>query len=86
MSNRRTVRRSRGGGGRMTGVMAIAMLGAVELVIIVVLVVLPILTQGSVPIWNMVLCAILLPTVSVVFFMMSIVKVDGKWQWRWAAR
>jgi hypothetical protein len=70
----------------MTGVMAMVMLGVAELVIIAVLIVLPILTQGSVPIWNMVLCAILLPTVSVVFFMMSIVKVDRKWQWRWATR
>lgn len=81
-SDRRTVRRS-GGGGRMTGVMAVAMLGAAELAIIVVLVVVPILTEGSVPIWNMTLCAILLPTVSTVFMVMSFVKIDGKWQWRW---
>ncbi len=83
MSDRRTVQRSRGGGGRMTSVMAVAMLGAVELAIIVVLVVVPILTQGSVPIWNLVACAILLPIASVVFVVMSFVKVDGKWQWRW---
>ncbi len=86
MSDRRTVWRSRGGGARMTSVMAVAMLGAVELVIIVVLVVVPILTQGSVPVWNLVLCAILLPTVSTVFVVMSFVKVDGKWQWRWTDR
>ena len=83
MSDRRTVQRSRGGAGRMTSVMAVAMLGAVELAIIVVLVVVPILTEGSVPVWNMVLCAILLPTVSTVFMVMSFVKIDGKWQWRW---
>ncbi|MHA1527628.1 MAG: hypothetical protein ACTSVG_01305 [Alphaproteobacteria bacterium] len=83
MSGRRVVQRSRGGGGRMTSVMAVAMLGAVELVIIVVLVVVPILSEGSVPIWNMTLCAILLPAVSVVFMVMSFVKIDGKWQWRW---
>ena len=39
MSDRRTVRRSRDGGGRMTGAMAMAMLGVAELVIIAVLIV-----------------------------------------------
>ncbi len=86
MSDRRTVRRSRGGGGRMTGAMAMAMLGVAELVIIAVLIVLPMLTQGSVEVWQIVLCAVLLLTVSTVFVVRSFVKVDGKWQWHWATR
>ena len=86
MSDRRTVRRSRGGEGRMTGVMAMAMFGVAELVIIAVLIVLPMLTEGTVEVWQIVLCAILLLTVSTVFVVRSFVKVDGKWQWRWATR
>ena len=70
----------------MTGALAMVMLGVAELAIIAVLIVLPILTQGTVEVWQMVLCAILLLTVSTVFVVVSIVKVDGKWQWRWADR
>ncbi len=80
MARRPTIDRD---GARMTLVKAVALLAAAELAIIVVLVVVPILTEGSVPIWNMTLCAILLPAVSVVFMVASFVKVDGKWQWRW---
>jgi hypothetical protein len=70
----------------MTGVMAMAMLGVAELVIIAVLIVLPILTEGTVEVWQIVLCAILLLTVSTVFVVRSFVKVDGKSRWRWATR
>ena len=79
MSDRRTVRRSRGGAGRLTSVMAGAMLGAVELAIIAVLVVVPILTQGSVPVWNMVLCAILLPTVLTISMLPKSTTVSRPW-------
>ncbi len=70
----------------MTGAMAMAMLGVAELVIIAVLIVLPMLTRGSVEVWQIVLCAVLLLTVSTVFVVRSFVKVDGKWQWRWEDR
>ncbi len=86
MSDRRTVWRSRGGEGRMTGAMAMAMLGVAELVIIAVLIVLPMLTEGTVEVWQIVLCAVLLLSASTVFVVRSFVKVDGKWQWHWATR
>ena len=86
MSDRRTIRRSRDGGGRMTGVMAMALLGAAELVIIGVLIVLPMMSVGSVEVWQIVLCAILLTATSAIFVATCFVKAEGKWRWRWGDR
>ena len=86
MSGRRAVRRARSGEGRMTGATAMAMLGVAELTIIGVLIVLPMLTEGTVEVWQIVLCAVLLLSASTVFVVKSFVKIGGKWQWRWATR
>ncbi|HUS54142.1 MAG TPA: hypothetical protein VMY41_09080 [Thermohalobaculum sp.] len=86
MSNGPTVRRSRGGSSRATGILVVAALGVVELAIIAVLIVLPMLTRGSVEVWQIALCAILLTATSAVFVATCFVRTDGKWRWRWADR
>jgi hypothetical protein len=85
MSGKRTVNRS-GGSSRATGLLAFAALGVAELVIIAVLIVLPMLTVGSVETWQIVLTVILLTLTSAVFVATSFVRIDGKWQWRWAGQ
>jgi hypothetical protein len=86
MSGKRTVKRSGGDNPRMKGVLAFAVLGVAELAIVGVLIVLPILTVGSIETWQIVLTVILLTLTSAVFVATSLVKADGKWQWRWAAQ
>ncbi len=83
MSHGRTVRRSRSGGSRMTLVKAVAILGAAELAIIAVLIIVPFVIRGAVEIWQIALCAVLLIAASSAFVALSFVKNDGKWQWRW---
>ena len=86
MNETRTVRRSRGGSSRAKGVLAVAALGVAELAIIGLLIVLPMLNVGSVEVWHIALCAILLTATSAIFVATCFVKADGKWRWRWADR
>jgi hypothetical protein len=80
----RTVKRSGGGPSRATGLLVVAALVVAELAIIGVLIVLPMLTSGAIQTWQIVLCAILLTAASAAFVVLSFVKTDGKWLWRWA--
>ena len=86
MSDDRTVRRSRGSSSRAKGVLAVAALGLAELVIIAVLIVVPMVTKGTVEVWQIALCAILLTTTSAIFVATCFIKTDGKWRWRWGDR
>jgi hypothetical protein len=44
------------------------------------------LSKGAIQTWQIVLCAILLTAASAAFVVLSFIKTDGKWQWRWANR
>ena len=86
MSGNRTVKRSGGDNPRMKGLLAVAALGVAELAIIAVLIVLPMLTVGSIETWQVVLTVILLTVTSAVFVATCFFKADGKWQWRWGGQ
>ena len=82
MTREPTVRR--GGPGPLGGVLAVAVLGLVELAIIGVLIVLPIMGGEELALWRIVLAAGLLTVSSVAFMAVSFVRDRGKWRWRWA--
>jgi hypothetical protein len=79
-----TIRRNRGLSGPMGGIMAVAMLGIVEVAIIGILIAVPVLNGADLEMWRILLCAVLLTLTSCVFLAFSLVKKDGKLRWRWA--
>ena len=81
MTGEPTVRR--GGSGALGLVMAVAVLGLVELAIVGVLIVLPLLDGAELETWRIGACMVLLMLASGVFVAVSLVRVDGKLRWRW---
>lgn len=47
---------------------------------------LPVLGGTELEMWRIIACVVLLTICSVVFLMVSYVRADGKWRWRWTAR